>query len=46
MPIKNVFVLWKFINSYSNVFFVHFRSFFVLVHGTERVTVQPPLMKV
>ena len=28
----------KFINSYSNVFFVHFRSFFVLVHGSQRVT--------
>ena len=46
MPVKNVSVLWKFINSYSNVFFVHFRSFFVLVHGTERVTVYPPPMKV
>ena len=36
----------KCINSYSNVFFVHFRSFFVLVHGSQRVTVHPPPMKV
>ena len=46
MPIKNVSVLWKITNSYSKVFFVHFRSFFVFVHGPDRVTVQPPPMKV
>ena len=34
-----------FLSSYSNVFFVHFRSFVVLVHGPERITVHPPLMK-
>ena len=46
MPIKMFLSCGKFINSCSNVFFVHFRSFFVLVHGTERVTVHPPPMKV
>ena len=35
----------KLLNSYLNVFFVHFRSFFVLFHGPERVTVHPPPMK-
>ena len=46
MPIKMFLFCGKFINSYSSVFFVHFRSFFVLVHGPERVTVHPSPMKV
>ena len=45
MPIKVFMSRGKFINSYSNVFLVHFRSFFVLVHGPERVTVHPPPMR-
>ena len=46
MPIKNALSCGKFINRYSNVFFEHFWSFFVLVYGTERVTVHHPPMKV
>ena len=46
MPIKMFLSCGKFINSYSNVFFVYFLSFFVLVYGTERVTVHPLPMKV
>ena len=47
MPMENIFELCgKLINSYSNVFFVHFLSFLVLVHVSEKVTVHPPPVKV
>ena len=46
MPIKNVSVLWKINKQLFKRIFVHFRSFFVLVHGPERVTVHPPPLKV
>ena len=46
MPIKNVSVLWEIYKHLFKRIFVHFRSFFVLVHGSERVTVHPPPMKI
>ena len=43
MPIKNVSVLW---GIYKQLLKRIFLSFFVLVHGSGRVTVHPPPMKV
>ena len=46
MPIKIISVLWKIYKQLFKRIFVHFWTFFVLVYGTERVTVHPPPIKV
>ena len=46
MPIKNVFVLWKIYKQLFKRILRAFSIFFVLVHGSERITVHPPPMEI
>ena len=46
LPIKNVSVSWKIYKQLFKRIFRAFLNIFVLVHGTERVTVHPPPLKV